>query len=551
MNKSTQRDQLATLLFGLTDESVQFRNKWRGFAGAVIWLTLSGLTALLTLIGAQGRTAIAILIGMSLVKYIPLLAVVYSLSRKMAAHYLDDVYELNNEDLAAGFLEEVTFGYGREKITINEGNINAKDERSSLILIGGPGAIQVNLDSVALLEKVNGEPAVIYPRKAPWKLGRFERIREIGRLDEVGKREYAIINLRDQFIEGLSVKSRTKDGMLIEAQDIKVMFSVSRRQDAKSDDIQGDAFLFDERAVQALVYNQAVATPEAAFAPAGIAFPWDTTVVPLVTSELERLITSHTLNEILANISQKETDAASTNDQTIAQMRVELTGQQAPSGTRAPSPAPNFESRSKITEQFFGKSFKDKAASLGIFIEWVDIGAWIPSDYIFDKHKEAWKLSLENAKLRGKVERSKGSYQTKEIINLINSVVVSNYDKSSSARSFSFSGSSGGSGDKDELDRMENMLSNNPELKANLKFMHKLHALRDQPSGHRSPSRKGNVIAHEMLKAFRKELIAAKNLIVDSDGVSAEEKNNNLNNIDKALHDISALLPPHWVGSKS
>ncbi len=124
---------------------------------------------------------IAVVIGMSFIKYIPLLMVVYSLARVMAARYLDDVYELHDEDLASAFLEEVTFGYGREKITINEGRISEEDEQSPLILIGGPGMIQVNLDSIALLETVTGEPEVIYPRSDPWKMGRFERIREIGR----------------------------------------------------------------------------------------------------------------------------------------------------------------------------------------------------------------------------------------------------------------------------------------------------------------------------------------------------------------------------------
>ena len=270
---------------------------------------------------------------MSFVKYIPLIMVVYSLARKMAARYLDDVYELHDEELASNFLEEVTFGYGHEKITINEGRISEKDEKSPLILIGGPGSIQVNLDSVALLEKVNGEPKVIYPRNESWKLGRFERIREIGQNDEVGKREYAIINLRDQFVSGLSVKSRTKDGIPIEAQGIKVIFSILRRQQTKADKVDGDAYLFDERAVQALVYNQTIITPEPS-TPSGITFPWDTTVIPLVISELEELIMSHNLGEILASISQEELDTAFSNDQTIAQMRVEMTGQQVKVGAR-------------------------------------------------------------------------------------------------------------------------------------------------------------------------------------------------------------------------
>ena len=164
MKRQMQRDEFSSLIFGLTNESVEFRNKWRGLIGMAAWLILSGLSMIFMLLGtgAQGQTNIAIIIGMSLVKYIPLLMVVYNLARFMAARYLDDVYELNDEDLASDFLEEVTFGYGRQQITINEGRISEQDEQSPLILIGGPGEIQVNLDSITVLEKVTGDPEVIY-----------------------------------------------------------------------------------------------------------------------------------------------------------------------------------------------------------------------------------------------------------------------------------------------------------------------------------------------------------------------------------------------------
>ena len=411
MRRQMRRNEFNSLLFGLTDESVEFRNRWRGLAGMAVWLILSGMSMIIMIPGSgtKDQFNIAIIIGMSLLKYIPLLMVVYSLARVMAARYLDDVYELGDENLASDFLEEVTFGYGREKITINEGRISKEDEQSPLILIGGPGSIQVNLDSVALLEKVNGEPEVIYPHNDPWKLGRFQRIREIGKSDEPGKREYAIINLRDQFVSGLSVKSRTKDGIPIEAQGIKVIFSILRGQQTDDENVHGDAYLFDERAVQALIYDQTIITPEPS-TPSGITFPWDTTVIPLVISELEELIISHNLGEILASISQKELDTAFSNDQTVAQMRLEMTGQQVKVGARRE--APNFESRSKITAQFFEKEFKEKAAALGVSIEWIDIGTWqLPSNLILEKHKKAWELSRENASKRSKLERSRKKHE--------------------------------------------------------------------------------------------------------------------------------------------
>ena len=287
MKKNMQRDsEFMSMLFGLTNESVEFRNKWRSIVMASIWLVLSGFTMILTTIGVKGQFNIAVIIGLSLLKYIPLLIVVYALAKKMAARYLEDVYELDDEDLASSFLEDVAFGYGHHQIVIHEGKIDETDEMSPVILIGGPGYIQVNLDSVALIEKVNGDPVVIYPRSEPWRLGRFDRIREIGKFDEAGKREYAIINLRDQFVNGLSVRARTKDGIPIEAHDIKVIFSIQRRDPTKDDIEQGEVYFFDAHAVQSLVYKQTIITPEPS-ASSGINFPWDTTIIPLVISEME------------------------------------------------------------------------------------------------------------------------------------------------------------------------------------------------------------------------------------------------------------------------
>jgi hypothetical protein len=524
-----RRDEFNSLIYSLSDEGVEFRNKWRGLIGMAVWLILSGLSMVIMLLGsgAKGQLNIAVIIGMSLIKYVPLLMVVYSLARVMAARYLDDVYELDDENLASDFLEEVAFGYGREKITINEGTISEKDEQSPLILIGGPGLIQVNLDSIALLEKVTGEPEVIYPRSTPWRLGRFERIREIGKFDEVGNREYAIINLRDQFVDGLSVKSRTKDGIPLEAHDIKIIFSILRRQ-AEKDNIQGDAYLFDERAVQSLVYNQTIITPEP-MTSSGITFPWDTTVIPLVISELEDLIKSHNLGEILASISQKEVDAAFSNEQTVAQMRLEMTGQQVKVGARRE--APKFESRSKITAQFFEKEFKEKAAKLGVSIQWIDIGTWqLPSNLILEKHKKAWDLSRQNAGKRSAVERSKKKHEMEELLKLVENIVIKNFDKKADFRKLS-------------NEELEKLIDVNPQ--AALEYRQQL--LQYQQGGAGGGQKKNpRTVAQEMLHAFRMELRGAKELI-EKENRSMEEKAVDLANIQKALDNISHLTPSHWI----
>ena len=383
---------------------------------------------------------------------------------------------------------------------------------------------------------------VIHPRSEPWKLGRFERIREIGKYDEAGKREYAIINLRDQFVKGLSVRSRTKDGIPLEALDIKVIFSVLRKESKNQDTAQNEAFSFDERGVQTLVYNQTIITPEPS-TPSGINFPWDTTVIPLVISELEELIKSHTLSEILASISQKEVDNASSNEQTIAQMRVELTGQQPRAGERKESPVPNFESRSKITALFFDKKFKEKAANLGVSVEWIDIGTWqLPSSLILEKHKEAWNLARENAKKRNSVERSKKVHEKAEIMTLINTIVIANYERRviSSPSSYRSKESSSKELDKEIQKEWDAIMALNPDLKNEYQSDFKKQFVpRD------GIKKDALSIAQEILKAFRTELIAAK-LLIEADSRSLEEKQPELAKIEKALYDVS-YHTHHWV----
>lgn len=523
--KRSFQDNLSTLLFALTDEGVDFRSRWRTIATVSIYLLLSGFTMAASMYGVSQRLHIAIIIGLSLVKYAAMFMVIFTVGKKLAASYLDDVFELNDQDLAADFIEEVTFGYGHERITINEGRISEKDERSPIILIGGPGLIQVNLDSVALLEKLDGEPEIIHPRSKPWPIGRFERIREIGKHDEVGKREYAIINLRDQFVEGLRVTSRTKDGIPIEAQNIKLLFSVLRRRNNDGEDLEGDAYLFDPRGVESLVYNQTVITPEPS-SETGIGFPWDTTIIPLVYAEIEDLIRTRTLSEILTSITQREIDQTDSNEQALTQMRVEMTGTH--NTTKASSAnAPNFESRSKITEQFYKEPFREKAAQLGVELDWIDIGTWqLPGTLILEKHKEAWDLMRKNAADRAALDRLRKQYETREVKNLINEIVIRKYEKPP------ISSRSSIPKDWEELGyepKRKDDFTSKPPVDSN--------------------KRSAASTALEMLKAFRAEINAAKLLIESDSTIPYNKKMEDLAALEKTLRHINSLTG-HWVNNQ-
>lgn len=513
-------------LFGLNDEGVRLRQMVRVFFGLMVWLVLGSLTLVTTLYTVGETPYRPALLVLSYLKYVPILLAAYFFARRMAAHYLDDIYELRNEKLAGEFIEEMAFGFGHEKITINEGRISPEDEKSAIILIGGPGKIQVNLGSAALLEKLTGEPEVVYARDEPWTLGRFERIREIGKHDEIGKREYAVVNVRDQFVRGLSVKTRTKDGIPIEAHDIKVIFSILRPEKKSLTD---DPYPFEMRAMSDLVYNQTLITPPLPSAK-HIGFPWDSAAIPLVVTELESVITSHNLSEILAGISQKEVNQAEQFDETIRRMRVEMTGVQPAGEAAGAPPAPVFRSRTKITEQFFTQEFKEKAARLGVQIEWIDIGTWqLPYGAVFEHLKEAWQLIRENAKKRNAIEKSRKRLEMEEFLDLINNVAIANFEKSAPAVKLS---------DKD-IEEIEKLIKANPEVAYTPSISRKWI----QSSGKKDPV----LVAQEILRAFRKELLAAANEM-EKDGASPLENQEEIAKLKKALRDISRHTA-HYVRS--
>jgi hypothetical protein len=537
-------------IFDLTDEGAKIRIRRRGLIFLAIWLGLSGIASLLTIFNAEYPMHQFILVGMNLVKYIPLIMVAYSIARIRAARYLDDVYELKNEELASEFLEHAAFSrieyitvYDKDKgkivtkpnlsplIAVKKGEITEKDEGSQLILIGGPGYIRVDLDSVALLEKPDGEPEVVYPRKDAWRLSSFERLREIGDSDVAGERKYAIINLREQIVRGISVKSRTKDGIPVEAHNIAIRFNILRGRGANRAAAQNiEIFSFNENAIQTLIYKQTIIAPES-MVTSNAGFPWDTTIVPLVVSEIERLITSHTANEILASIGQKEMDIFLKAEQNAEQMRVDITGkQQAYTGEKKGTLSSVSLSRAMMTEHFLKPPFTDKAAALGVCLNWIDLGNWEPSGPIRDKIRNIWKIAAENIKKQGTVEKRKKQITDDETVRLIDTVAISFFNRIT-ARSTS----SGGEKQMSSKEVQELALKD-PEFLSTY-FMERypqVEVSKKSPSG----------IAVEMLKAFRRELLAGQMLIKEKDKALEEEKRADLEKLKQILDGINACLPP-------
>jgi hypothetical protein len=493
--------------------------------------------------GVEGGRSRLIVIIMSLIKYLPILWVVNSFAKKKAALYLSDIFEIDNNKVALDFIENVAFGhsggrigmknmgydaqsgrntkglgivYDEGKITFKDGKLSEEDEQSPIILIGGPGLAKVGLDHLVVFENVYGHANIYYPRDKPWKISGYERIREIG------DRQHAIISLRDQFISGISIKSRTKDGIPIEAKDVKIIFSILRKQQ-KDDSIKDVALLYDPESVKALVYGQTIITSDTSQT-FGATFPWDSAVIPLIVSEIENIITTRPLNEILASIGKKEVEAQAKTDQSIETIKEEITGQQKPQSRTVESTEniPAFESRSIITARFYESEFVNKAARAGIQLQWIDIGTWkLPSEKIIEKHKDAWNRSRDNTVRKMKFENTKDKKAQQEFAQLVDETIIKKYEK--------VMGLIGAN----QLEEEEK----EAEVDYYMEISGTRRLRREEAEKH------PETLALEILKGFRKELSAVNKDIIKNESVNMAES------IENALQHINTLTS-HYIGSK-
>lgn len=340
-------------------------------------------------------------------KHVLIAVVVFWLAYRAAAIYLDDIFELKNIRISERFIRQSAFGSRYDSIEIVNGDVAAKDRESPMVLIGGPGKVRVYLENAALFEKIGGEPHVIGPTTqkssketgdkaasnpggAGWRsrftpsakpdkqpsqpagdgeriLDGFERLRHV-------------IDLRDQ-VETITVHGRTRDGLRIRVEDVKVIFSVLR--DGQKATLQRP-YPFDPEALKKIVYG----------------FPrqnWTRVLTGQIHRELGSFISRHTLSEFLAAIGPQETEqlgAAAAELTAQANQMAGLVGTPA-AGTQQPPP---FVARPTIRGLFYDlNNFVHKAREAGVELRWIGLGTWVlPDEIIPERHVQAWRISAEN-----------------------------------------------------------------------------------------------------------------------------------------------------------
>lgn len=324
-------------------------------------------------------------------QYFPIFLAPFFIALQLASFYLQDIFELNDVSVAREFVWEVAFSGSDETMRISQGKVSDKDLESSNYLIGGPGKVVVELDSIALFERADGTPHVIGPTgKEPGgkaTIDGFERFRQA-------------IDIRDQYVE-LTVTSRSQDGIPMTATDVRLMFSIDRGPSP-----QPSAELpypFEASAIERIVYNSiSRVTPDGQY-PSNYEFSWLNNMNNLIRGRLGKFMSERNLAEYLANIGLPEVRKSKEREEQIANEVRRLAQPFEESNGKDPAALPKFTPRYEITNLFsqFAEEFTKSSRNRGVILHWIGVGAWksaLEDDIVTEKHLKAWQTSQDNLK---------------------------------------------------------------------------------------------------------------------------------------------------------
>ncbi|HJW90510.1 MAG TPA: hypothetical protein VJ436_07700, partial [Anaerolineales bacterium] len=227
------------------------------------------------------------------------------------------------------------------------------------------------------------------PRDSVQSLEGFERLR-------------AVIDLRDQ-VEEMEVAGRTRDGIKVRAENVRVIFSVYRGEQQPT---LAYPYPFEREAILALVYQQPTDN-------------WRAAIASLINQELSEFITQHTLGEFLATVSVPELDQRLQENARLQREADRLAGVDLPVPVES-LPPPPFEPRTDLTRQFYDlEKFRERARRRGVELRWIGLGTWVtPDEIIPERHQNAWRITNDNL-ARGSEPALKSLFDESRLAELI------------------------------------------------------------------------------------------------------------------------------------
>jgi hypothetical protein len=330
-------------------------------------------------------------------QYFPIFLAPFFIALQCASLYLADIFELEHISVARGFVWSVALSGSEETIRVSQGSISEEDKHSPTYLIGGPGKVIVDLDSVALFEKPDGTPRIIGPTtkepRARATLEGFERFRQA-----IDTRDHSV-DLRDQDSKSQSVKGRSLDGIPITATDVRLMFSVYRGGVKPS---TANPYPFSKEAIEQIIYQATSRVTPEKTNPSTYEFSWVNRMTGLIRGELGAFMGKHKLTAYLASIGMPELEKRKQREEMISEEIQKLApAERDAAESREPKSPPDFQPRYKVSSLFtqFAEDFTNKAHSNGVELHWIGVGTWKTPpeiEIVPEKHLEAWKLSNEN-----------------------------------------------------------------------------------------------------------------------------------------------------------
>lgn len=359
----------------------------------------------------------------------------------LASLYLTDIFELRNPQIARRFITQAAFSAPRLlELHLEEGAVRRADRDLPIVQIGGPGRVRINLENAAVFDRVDGSCKIIGPTfglpNSVHLLEGFERLRQV-------------IDLRDQ-TSAFDVYGRTRDGIRIAIQDVRLIFSIRRNT---SDQRQGQTYTFTHSAVYDLVYRQGYQQTIT---------PWTNAMTGLVRSELTNFISEHTLGELMAAVEddtiKRQVEIENSKRRYLSKLHrygflfksrgviyppppllVKKNRVATPYLKKKHKKAPvrfqpkiiarlrpqSYAPRAQLSRMFystFARGFTHRARQRGVRLEWINVGTWHPmAEIIPNQHIEAFQITVENS-TRGNarvLDTLKKQAQTEEIIRLL------------------------------------------------------------------------------------------------------------------------------------
>ncbi len=346
----------------------------------------------------------------AVIKHVLALVAPFWLMHRIAAIYLADIFEEPSQATARHFVMESAFGRGYRTLNIKQGMVDDQDAKSSTIIkIGGPGYVKVELDSAALFERPDGTPHVILPGQKEI-IDDFERLRRV-------------VDVRDS-IEMIDLPpTRTKDGIFVGAKNIQFSYSVYR---GESPDRKKSPYPCSPRAVENLVYKDGRSV-KPKVAPARVP-EWQLGQFKMggaIAAEIGAFISKRSLSDFLATIGEPEQDSLLTREREIAQTSQNLAGAgDSPSIQKPPLEVTNtFSPRTVLTDAFYNQEdFVKRMTEKGFQLNWIGVGTWdTPAEIIPANHREAWKISRDNLARgsRGALDSVKNEATLQELLRLV------------------------------------------------------------------------------------------------------------------------------------